>query len=174
MRHLAAGSLDRIFAIQSAYGSDREDTSQRSEDSLAYEADLTSEPGMNYISAATLKYDARTKKLTKMGDRKANKHMQHGLSIRYDDRHDQVLASYPSAHQLMIFDGETGGIVQRIDTRKIGMRYPCGITLLPDGEHYAVTGHWENLFVFERGSHRLVRDLCLYPVFFGHSHITSA
>jgi len=174
LRHLAAGSLDRIFAIQSAYGSDREDTSQRSEDSLAYEADLTSEPGLNYISAATLKYNARTRKLTKMGDRKANKHMQHGLSIRYDDRHDQVLASYPSAHQLMIFDGETGGIIQRIDTRKIGMRYPCGITLLPDGEHYAVTGHWENLFVFERGSHRLVRDLCLYPVFFGHSHITSA
>ncbi len=174
LRHLAAGGLDRIFAIQSAYGSDREDASQRSEDSLAYEADLTSEPGLNYISAATLKYDARTRKLTKMGDRKANKHMQHGLSIRYDDRHDQVLASYPSAHQLMIFDGGTGGIVQRIDTRKIGMRYPCGITLLPDGEHYAVTGHWENLFVFERGSHRLVRDLCLYPVFFGHSHITSA
>ncbi len=174
LRHLAAGSLDRIFAIQSAYGSDREDASQRSGDSAAYESDLTSEPGLNYISAATLKYDARTRTLTKMGDRTANRHMQHGLSIRYDERHDQVLASYPSAHQVMIFDGATGGVVQRIDTRKIGMRYPCGITLLPDGKHYAVTGHWENLFVFERGSHRLVRDLCLYPMFFGHSHITSA
>ena len=32
----------------------------------------------------------------------------------------------------------------------------------------------ENMFVFERGSHRLVRELCLYPVFFGHSHITAA
>jgi hypothetical protein len=174
LRHLAAGSLDRIFAIQSAYGSDREYAHQRNDDSIAYESDLTSEPGQNYISAATLKYDARTKKLTRMGDRKANKLMYHGLSIRYDERHDQVLASYPSSHQLMVFDGASGSIAERIDTRKMGMRYPCGITLLPDGEHYAVTGHWENLFVFERGSHRLVRDLCLYPVFFGHSHITSA
>ena len=30
------------------------------------------------------------------------------------------------------------------------------------------------MFVFERGTHRLVRELCLYPVFFGHSHITAA
>ena len=85
-----------------------------------------------------------------------------------------MLASYPSSHQLMIFDGPTGGILERLDTRTVGMRYPCGITLLPDGAHYAVTGHWENMFVFERGSHRLVRELCRYPMFFGHSHITSA
>lgn len=74
----------------------------------------------------------------------------------------------------MAFDGATGGMVKRLDTRTVGLRYPAGITLLPDGEHYAVTGYWENMFVFERGSHRLSRDLCLYPLFFGHSHITSA
>lgn len=74
----------------------------------------------------------------------------------------------------MVFDGPTGRIVHRLDTRTVGMRYPCGITLLPDGRHYAVTGYWENMFVFELGSHRLVRELCLYPMFFGHSHITSA
>lgn len=174
LRHLAAGSLDRIFAIQSTYGSEREDAGQRSADGIAYEADQTSDPGLHYLTAATLKYDARTKKLSKMGDRQANKLMQHGLSIRYDERHDQALASYPSAHQLMVFDGATGGIVKRIDTRALGLRYPCGITLLPDGAHYAVTGHWENMFVFERGSHRLMRELCRYPMFFGHSHITSA
>ena len=48
------------------------------------------------------------------------------------------------------------------------------MTFLPDGKHYAVTGYWENMFVFERGTHRLVRELCLYPLFFGHSHITAA
>ncbi len=174
LRHLAAGGLDRIFAIQSTYGSEREDIGQRGGDGVAYDADLTSEPGLNYLSAATLKYDARNKTLTKMGDRTANRLMQHGLSIRYDERHDQVLASYPSSHQLMVFDGATGGMVKRLDTRTVGLRYPAGITLLPDGEHYAVTGYWENMFVFERGSHRLARDLCLYPLFFGHSHITSA
>ncbi|MBX3569480.1 MAG: DUF1513 domain-containing protein [Rhizobiaceae bacterium] len=174
LRHLAAGSLERIFAIQSIYGSDSEDTAQRAGMNAAYDFDLTSEPGLNYLSAATLRYDAKRRTISRMGDAAANRHMQHGLSIRYDDRHDQAIASYPSAHQVMVFDGATGELVTRYDTRTAGLRYPCGITLLPDGEHYAVTGHWENLFVFQRGTHRLVRDLCLYPLFFGHSHITSA
>jgi hypothetical protein len=174
LRHLAAGSLDRIFAIQSTYGSASEDARQRSADGVAYDSDQSSEPGHNYLSAATLKYDALRKKLSRMGDRQATRLMQHGLSIRYDERHDQVLASYPSSHQLMVFDGASGGMVKRLDTRSQGLRYPCGIAMLPDGRHYAVTGYWENMFVFERGSHRLVRELCRYPLFFGHSHITSA
>lgn len=74
----------------------------------------------------------------------------------------------------MVFDGATGAVAKVHDTRTIGLRFPCGITMLPDGVHYAVTGHWENMMVFERGTHRLVRDLCCYPVFFGHSHITAA
>jgi hypothetical protein len=174
LRHLAAGSLDRIFAIQSTYGSASEDARQRSADGVAYDSDQSSEPGHNYLGAATLKYDALRKKLSRMGDRQATRLMQHGLSIRYDERHDQVLASYPSSHQLMVFDGASGGMVKRLDTRSQGLRYPCGIAMLPDGRHYAVTGYWENMFVFERGSHRLVRELCRYPLFFGHSHITSA
>lgn len=174
LRHLAAGSLDRIFAIQARFGSDREEARQHADEDAAYDLDQTSEVGMNYASAATLKYDALRKTVTKMGDAKANRLMRHGLSIRYDRRFDQAIASYPSSHQLMVFDGATGDIVKRVDTRKHGMRYPCGITLLPDGQHYAVAGYWENLFVFERGTHRLVREACLYPMFFGHSHITAA
>lgn len=174
LRHLAAGRLDRIFAIQALYGDDRDDSRERSHDNVAYEADITTDEGLNYMPVATLKYDATKKKLSKMGDRAANKVMRHGLSIRYDEKFDQAIASYPTAHQLMVFDGDSGEIVKRIDTRTMGLRYPCGITLLPDGEHYAVTGHWENLFVFERGTHRLRRELCLYPMFFGHSHIASA
>lgn len=174
LRHLAAGSLDRIFAIQVRFGSDREDARQHSEESAAYDFDRTTEPGLNYMGAATLKYDAARKSLKKMGDFSTTRLMRHGLSIKYDKRNDEAIASYPSAHQLMVFDGATGNVTQRIDTRKHGMRYPCGITLLPDGVHYAVAGYWENLFVFERGTHRLVRELCQYPMFFGHSHITSA
>jgi hypothetical protein len=174
LRHLAAGSLDRIFAIQVRFGSDREYERQLAGEDAAYDFDRTTEPGFNYMGAATLKYDATRKSLKKMGDRRTTKLMQHGLSIRYDERFDQAIASYPTAHQLMVFDGESGDVVERIDTRKQGMRYPCGITLLPDGQHYAVAGYWENLFVFERGTHRLVRELCQYPMFFGHSHITAA
>ena len=126
------------------------------------------------MAAATLKYDAARKRLTRMGDAESTRYMRHGLSIRYDAVHDEAIASYPSTHQLMVFDGASGALSKRFDLRTVGLRYPCGVTFLPDGKHYAVTGFWENMFVFERGTHRLVRELCLYPMFFGHSHITAA
>jgi hypothetical protein len=174
LRHLAAGRLDRIFAIQAIYGSDAADARQLAGEDVAYEADITTEPGYNYLAAATLKYDAERGSVSKMGDRATNRLMRHGLSIRYDELHDEAIATYPSSHHLMVFDGATGAVAKVHDTRTIGLRFPCGITILPDGVHYAVTGHWENMMVFERGTHRLVRDLCCYPVFFGHSHITAA
>jgi hypothetical protein len=174
LRHLAAGRLDRIFAIQARYGSDRDDARQLRDEDVAHESDITTDAGYNYMSAATLKYDASRNKLTKMGDAGSTKLMRHGLSIRYDERHDEAIATYPTTHRVMVFDGATGAVSNSLDTRTIGLRYPAGVTFLPDGKHYAVTGHWENMFVFERGAHRLVRELCLYPVFFGHSHITAA
>ncbi len=174
LRHLAAGRLDRIFAIQALYGSDHDDSRQLKGENVAYESDITTDPGYNYMSAATLKYDASRNRLSKMGDAKSTKLMRHGLSIRYDERHDEAIATYPTTHHVMVFDGATGAVSKSLDTRSIGLRYPAGVTFLPDGKHYAVTGHWENMFVFERGTHRLVRELCLYPVFFGHSHITAA
>lgn len=174
LRHLAAGRLDRIFAIQALYGSDHDDARQLAGENVAYEADITTEPGYNYMSAATLKYDAERGKVTRMGDPVSNRLMRHGLSIRYDDVFDEAIATYPSSHYVIVFDGATGAVSRKFDTRTAGMRYPCGVTFLPDGKHYAVTGHWENMFVFERGTHRLVRELCLYPLFFGHSHITAA
>ncbi len=173
LRHLAAGRLDRIFAIQARYGSDHDDARQHAGVNVAYESDITTDPGYNYMTAATLKYDAARNRLTKMGDAEANRQMRHGLSIRYDDRHDEAIATYPTTHHVMVFDGATGAVSNVLDTRTVGLRYPAGVTFLPDGKHYCVTGHWENLFVFERGTHRLVRELCLYPVFFGHSHITA-
>lgn len=174
LRHLAAGRLDRIFAIQALYGDERADARQLAGENVAYEADITTEPGNNYLAADTLRYDASAGRLSKMGDRAARRLMRHGLSIRYDEIHDEAIATYPSSHHVMVFDGASGGIVKNRDTRKVGLRYPCGVTMLPDGKHYAVTGYWENMFVFERGTHRLVRELCQYPVFFGHSHITAA
>lgn len=174
LRHLAAGRLDRIFAIQARYGSDHDDSRQLRGENVAYETDITTDPGYNYMSAATLKYDAARNRLTKMGDAKSTRMMRHGLSIRYDERHDEAIATYPTTHHVMVFDGATGAVSNSLDTRTVGLRYPAGVTFLPDGRHYAVTGHWENMFVFERGTHKLVRELCLYPVFFGHSHITAA
>ncbi|MDQ2705205.1 MAG: DUF1513 domain-containing protein [Pseudomonadota bacterium] len=174
LRHLAAGRLDRIFAIQARYGSDHDDSRQLRSQNVAYESDITTDPGYNYMSAATLKYDAARNRLTKMGDANSTRLMRHGLSIRYDERYDEAIATYPTTHHVMVFDGATGAVSNVLDTRTVGLRYPAGLTFLPDGRHYAVTGHWENMFVFERGTHKLVRELCLYPLFFGHSHITAA
>ncbi|WP_156174376.1 DUF1513 domain-containing protein [Hoeflea sp. IMCC20628] len=173
LRHLAAGALDRIFAIQARLGSEADLARDLGHEREAYGEDITSEPGIAYRAAATLKM-AKGKAPRQMGGRRDTAEMRHGLSIRYDAKHDQAIASYPSAHRLIIFDGASGAVLQSFDTHKMGLRFPCGITLLPDGVHYAVTGYWENLFVFERGSHRLNREACLYPTFFGHSHITAA
>jgi len=173
LRHLAAGSLDRIFAIQARLGSEADLARELRNEGEAYGEDITSEPGIGYMSAATLKM-ANGKKPRRMGKRSDVADMRHGLSIRYDAKNDQAIASYPSAHRLIVFDGASGEVLHSFDTRKMGLRFPCGITLLPDGVHYAVTGYWENLFVFERGTHRLNREACLYPTFFGHSHITAA
>ncbi|MDF1606611.1 DUF1513 domain-containing protein [Hoeflea sp. YIM 152468] len=173
LRHLAAGGLDRIFAIQARLGSEADLARELGWKSEVLGADITSEPSIAYMAAATLKM-AKGKAPKRMGGRQDIAEMRHGLSIRYDAKYDQALASYPSAHRLMVFDAASGSVLHSIDTRGMGLKYPCGITLLPDGVHYAVTGFWENLFVFERGSHRLNREACLYPVFFGHSHITAA
>lgn len=173
VRHLAAGALDRIFAIQARLGNEADLARETGHHLLASGEDITSEPGIAYLSAPTIKM-AKGKPPRQMGSRRDTAEMRHGLSIQYDPKNDQAIASYPSAHRLMIFDGASGEVLHSFDTRNMGLRFPCGITLLPDGVHYAVTGYWENLFVFERGSHRLKREACLYPTFFGHSHITAA
>ncbi|MBL8589861.1 MAG: DUF1513 domain-containing protein [Methylobacteriaceae bacterium] len=173
LRHLAAGSRQRIFAIQARLGDPQAGAAAMSEESVAYEADLTGEEGLAYLAAPTLKL-SQGAAAREMGGRRARAGQRHGLSIVYDSKNDQAIASFPSSHRIMVFDGASGDVARDIDTSRLGLRYPCGITLLPDGAHYAVAGYWENLFVFERGAHRLQRDLCLYPTFFGHSHVTSA
>lgn len=172
LRHLASGRLDRIFAIQARLGDDGAVRALERDIGEVYHFDITTEPGSNYLPAATLRYDAKRKRAAPMGGGKETAMMRHGLSIIYDERNDQAIATYPTAHRVMAFDGASGAVTAVIDTSRMGLRYPCGIALLPDGAHYAVTGYWENLFVFERRTHRLVRELCQYPVFFGHSHIS--
>ncbi|MGJ3265511.1 MAG: DUF1513 domain-containing protein [Salinarimonas sp.] len=173
VRHLAAGGLERIFAIQARLGSDADLARLAGREPIAEGVDITSEPGIAYLPAPTLKL-ARGARPAAMGAPADGVLMRHGLSIVYDPVHDQAIATFPSAHAVMAFDGASGETVSRLDGRGVGLRFPCGITFLPDGVHYAVTGYWENLYVFERGNHRLVRDLCLYPTFLGHSHVTAA
>lgn len=172
-RHLASGGLNRIFAIQAAISRGEAEKLLMGDHDVAYDLDITSEHGITYMPAKALRVDPSAGPLP-MGTQADLHAMRHGLSIEYDTVFDQVIATYPSSHYVFIFDGSTGNVITKFDTSRTGLRYPCGITLLPDGQHYAITGYWENLFVYERNTHRLVRELCLYPTFFGHSHITSA
>ncbi|WP_422373473.1 DUF1513 domain-containing protein [Hoeflea sp.] len=174
LRHLAAAGRDSVFAIQALLGDEESLARQTEFDDILYEADITTSRDSPYLSAATLRFSGNGAPPAEMGNEAATKLMRHGLSIKYDAKHHQVIASYPTTHRVMVFDAAEGALLHIIDTSAMGLRYPCGVTLLPDDTHYAVTGFWENLFVFERGTHRLVRDLCLYPMFFGHSHITAA
>jgi len=172
-RHLASGGLDRIFAIQARLSDAHAETQVMGDHDVAYDLDITSEHGITYMPAETLQL-ATAHSPRQMGTSSDQADMRHGLSIEYDPVFDQAIATFPSSHFVFVFDGETGEVITKFDTSRTGLRFPCGVTLLPDGEHYAITGYWENMFVYERKTHRLVRDLCLYPTFFGHSHITSA
>jgi hypothetical protein len=174
LRHLAAASRDAVFAIQARLGDEPTGSITSTALGAAYEADITTKEGQAYLNAATLKLNGPERPRVEMGSRDVTELMRHGLSIKYDPLHDEVIASFPSTHRVMVFSGTTGELITMIDTSTAGLRYPCGVTLLPGDQHYAVTGYWENLFVYERSTHRLVRDLCLFPVFFGHSHIAAA
>ena len=69
LRHLAAGRLDRIFAIQARYGSDHEDARQRGGDEHRLrERHHHRARATTTCRRATLKYDAAPQRLTKMGD----------------------------------------------------------------------------------------------------------
>jgi len=70
----------------------------------------------------------------------------------------------------MVFGGK-GDLRQIVLTEPVGLSYPCGVALHPDGLHYVVTGGWRGLYLFRRGDHQLNRDATNHTRFFGHSHI---
>ncbi len=79
-----------------------------------------------------------------------------------------------TARQSATIDAASGAVKHVMRTDRMGLRRPRGLALHPDGVHYVVSGSWENVFVFRRGSHELVRDACRYEVLFDHSHLAIA
>ena len=171
LRHLALGQ-DTIFAIRARLGPEGADFDlQRAIE--ATEDDLTSDPGASYLPSAPLFFGPgdQTKQLA---DRVPEAHLRQGLSVEYDAQNDEFIASYPSSHRLMVFSGRSGRLRHSLDTRTLGLEYPRGIAMLPDGTHYAVAGFWENLHIFERGTHRHQKALGHKAMLYGHSHMTAA
>ena len=173
LRHLCVRDRETIFAVQAELirhgGEERFFASQ----TTAQDLDPTNPAGAAFDVAPTVRADPQSGRLEKLGDRVSRNLMRHGLSIEHDEIHDEVIASYPASHTVLVFDAPTGELKAKIDCAPIGLQYPCGIALLPGQNYYVVTGYMRNLYVFERGSHKLMRELCHYPLNFGHSHIVA-
>lgn len=174
LRHLCAHDFDTIFAIQTELGLGDQDEIYHRNDGTAYETDLTALETESYLSAPTLRVDRRSAELQPLGSAQMQELMRQGLSIHYEPVHREIIATYPSTHAIMVYDAASGDLKHHIDAGAMGLEYPCGLVLLKDSRYYVVAGYWKNLYVFERGSHRLMRELCHYTTFFGHSHITAA
>lgn len=172
IRHLAAIDLQRIFAIQVKLGDDQELFGAMQSSGEVYERDMTASKNRAFLPAYLLRV------ISERGGGKATeiKGMnslltRHGLSIIYEPNHNEILATYPSSHTLMIVDASSGQLKHQIRTDHLGLRFPCGLALHPDKKHYIVTGHWRDMYVFERGKHIVNREACQYVSLFGHSHI---
>lgn len=173
LRHLCLADREAIFAIQTGLGLPGADQAFRTGDRYAYEAELTGGDRSSYLPAPPVMVDRAAGAMTALGVAAALPQMRHGLSIEYDPEYNEVLATFPATHRIMVFDGTSGGLKRSIDCSAMGLDYPCGLIMLRDRRSYAVAGYWKNLFVLERGSHRVVRPLCRYTTFFGHSHMAT-
>ena len=100
--------------------------------------------------------------------------MRYGQTIIYDSEHDEAIGTFPSQNTVVVFAGDDGRVKRTIDTAALGLRQPRGIVLHPNGTHYSVSGYWQDIYAFRRGSHELDRDLCRYETLFGHSHCSVA
>ncbi len=172
VRHLAAANLERTMAIQARLGALGDDFDLMAQHEEVYVHDFTAEPNSVYLPAPVLRLITGAN-----GDPNAKAVaaddpllMRHGLSIVYDPRFDEFIATFPTANCFMVFAGD-GALRRIVLTEPLGLSYPCGVALHPDGVHYVVTGGWRGLYLFARGSHALNRDAADYTLFFGHSHI---
>jgi len=96
-----------------------------------------------------------------------------GQSLVFDPRHGEVIATFPSAHALVVLDVRTASVRRVIRATAMGLGRPRGVGLLPDSRHYVVSGHWRRLLVLRRGEHRPVFERSRLDLpFFGHSHLT--
>jgi hypothetical protein len=170
LRHLALAADGGLFGIRVRLGPPGSEAAGAGPQP---ETDLTADPGEVYLPAAPLLVVAGAAGVT-AGSGTEPDHLRHGLSVEYDPAADEFIATFPSSHRLMVFDARSGDLRQDIDTARLGLQYPCGLALLADGQTYAVAGYWQDVMLFQRGSHRPLRRLTRHPVLYGHSHMTAA
>ncbi|MBI1217344.1 MAG: DUF1513 domain-containing protein [Rhodobacteraceae bacterium] len=172
LRHLTVTPEARIFAIRARVGKEGDDLAYLGT-GAADEMDMTRDSGACFLPARPMLFGPDAGAGIVCGSAEDDPHMRHGLSVKADPVAGEVIATFPSAHRIGVFDAATGALKRSIDTNAFGLRYPAGLFLLPDGLHYAVAGYWQGLYLFSRGTHVLDRTLTHYPMLFGHSHMTA-
>ena len=166
LRHIAPSKGTDVFAIQT------ELVAKTGVGTQLYSPDPVPTASVHqYNAAPVLAFLSPDRQPLELGSRFQQSQMIHGLSIEFDPDHDEVIATMPDVHRIMIFDAATGEVKHNIRTDRWGLYSPCGIALVPGQDFYVVAGYWEGLFVIERGTHGLRRELSHKPVNFGHSHI---
>jgi hypothetical protein len=96
-----------------------------------------------------------------------------GQTVAYDPLHDEAIATFASSHTIAVVDAKSFELKRVFRTDGHGLAFPRGIALHPDGRRYVISGSWQGLYYFARGSHELDRAATWEEVFFHHSHITA-
>lgn len=175
VRHLAADRLDRIAAVLARRVTTAEIRKVNRARPEIYEPDFSVLEEVAYMPAPVQFYDARqadTPPRASLPDRPMA--ARQGQSILYDPEHDEMIVSFASSHNVIVFAAASGRIRKIVRTDRLGLRYPRGLALHPDGAHYAVSGSWRGLHLFRRGSHEHTVARALHTVFFDHSHLAVA
>lgn len=176
IRHLVAPRLDRVFTIQARLGTFDDAAEAMHGYTEIYEGDVPADDGDNYLPAPMLGSrisgaETATVRRVTLSDPTL---MRHGLGIVYDHRFDEVIATFVTPHCVVVLDAVSATVKRVIRTDRVGLQYPCGLALHPDGEHYVVAGYWRDLYLFRRGTHEPVPAATRYVVLFGHSHLAAA
>jgi hypothetical protein len=173
-RHLAGTDIDHMGIVQARLSTLAEAQRGVRDRAIPYEPDTSEPHGLGYLPVPYLRFSATGAAAGLHETMPASPVLfQRGQSIEYDATHDEMLVAVTSSNTVAVFAGQDGALKKVIRADRFGLRRPRGIAFLPDGAHYAVSGHWSGVYVFKRGSHALVREACRYDLLFGHSHLAA-
>jgi len=174
LRHVAAHGLDRVMAIAFRMGGEAEERALAQGREAVFEPDILAEPGRVYLPAPVVMFGAGRPGGGAVASMPEDPLLaRQGQSAAYDPVHDEMLVTFGTSHTLIAFAAADGRVKDVLRLDRLGLRYPRGVVLHPDGEHFAVSGGWQGIHLFRRGTHAAVPARALHPVFFDHSHLSA-
>ncbi len=173
LRHVAAHGLDRVAAVAFRMGGEAEERALSASRDGVFEPDILAEHGRVYLPAPVVMFGADRPGGGAIAAMPEDPLLaRQGQSVVYDPVHDEMIVTFGTSHTLIVFGAADGRVRKLLRLDRLGLRYPRGIGLHPDGEHYAVSGGWQGIYLFRRGAHVIARDRTLHPLLFDHSHMT--